>query len=370
MKMQDIYIKHLQDILSSEKNENSTLIIQYLSSYDEEIEEVVNNILFNNKMESNQFLFPEIVNELIIWYFGGKLNLLNENYETYIVTENKYEFDISFLGNADNIIFDNSEETSASLKIHSNSTINGDLGFIFGSQYILVDSISIDDLTLMNGAHIKPCKYSDEREEESIPKLEIKKLTVEPYSNVHIENAKITGPFTIKHSAKIQLTNVDLSGSDIIYQMGAYYNKNNIFNDVIESNPKSFTINENGDPKRNFKKEYILIDSHFDCKNWNIAINNSAKYLEKFECVELSGTKNNLKHYQLKLISKNGTPTFYDPDAKEEEKKCSKLNGGAIAGIVIACIVAVAGLMVGEYFLINFLKKRKEKSVIEGNEVL
>lgn len=128
----DIYIKHLQDILSSEKKENSTLIIQYLSSYDEETEEVVNNIPFNNKMESNQFLFPEIVNELIIWYFGGKLNLLNENYETYIVTENKYEFDISFLGNADNIIFDNSEETSASLKIHSNSTINGDLGFIFG----------------------------------------------------------------------------------------------------------------------------------------------------------------------------------------------------------------------------------------------
>ena len=143
----------------------------------------------------------------------------------------------------------------------SNSTIYRDFQFQIDSTYDEINSISIKELTLMDKANIKPCIYSSQIE------LEIDKLTIEPYSDVAIESAIINGPFIIKHNAKVSLTNVELENADIIYQMSPYINKGGIFSNNIYSNPKSFTIKEADDPKRNMEKEYTLIDSYFDCPN-------------------------------------------------------------------------------------------------------
>lgn len=47
----------------------------------------------------------------------------------------------------------------------------------------------------------------------------------------------------------------------------------------------------------------------------------------------------------------------------------SKLSKGAIAGIAVACIVFVAGIMIGEYFIVkHFLNKKTALSINEDNK--
>ena len=47
-------------------------------------------------------------------------------------------------------------------------------------------------------------------------------------------------------------------------------------------------------------------------------------------------------------------------------EKGTKLSKGGIAGIVIACVVVVAGLMIGEFFLVKHLLTKRDNS--SGNE--
>ena len=49
--------------------------------------------------------------------------------------------------------------------------------------------------------------------------------------------------------------------------------------------------------------------------------------------------------------------------------KDNKLSGSAIAGIVIACIVAVAALMIGEFFLVKHILSKEAPSEKEAEEV-
>lgn len=323
-------------------------------------------------MKPNQFLQFEryYAPGIHVHYNGGNINIFNPNER--IITDETFEFNMSLLGYG-SINFDSvepgNEDEKLQLKIHSNSTFSGD--FLFNFLYDrIVESISIDDITLYSDAHILPCKYIGNNKDKKAPKLEIKKLTVESYSDVIIESSKITGPFVINHCSKIRLVEVDLNDADIVYQMSPYYNEDNIFAETIKSNPNSFVIKEAEDPKRNFAKEYILMDAYFDCPNWNISIDSSAKYLDRFECVVWSGVQDNMKHYQLKLFSKDGLPPIYNPDDKNNNgdkcEKSNKLSTGALIGIIVGCVAFVAVLMIAEYFIVRCLMKGRDASNNEG----
>lgn len=86
----------------------------------------------------------------------------------------------------------------------------------------------------------------------------------------------------------------------------------------------------------------------FDCNAWKNKESFSAKYFKdaKFTHAESEGTVS-----QTLTLERNDKYHNEDEDPKVIEKK--KLSGGAVAGIVIGVIVAVAALMIGEFFLVK-----------------
>lgn len=144
--------------------------------------------------------------------------------------------------------------------------------------------------------------------------------------------------------------------------------------------PKSFTVLEPQNPKKNFKKEYVLMDAKFDCLNWNIKLDENSKYFEKIECVkqedEIEFNSNEFDHYQLKLITKENISIiedYYYNDNNDENNKNekgkkdnkndnNKLSADAIVGIVIGCVVVAAAIMVVEFFIVKKLSENKDAS--------
>ena len=83
-----------------------------------------------------------------------------------------------------------------------------------------------------------------------------------------------------------------------------------------------------------------------------------------------------MKHYQLKLITKDDVPPIIDNDDEnnsnndqgKKDKGSDKLSTGVIIGIVVGCVVVVTALMIAEYFIITRCIRNNDVSKNEGNE--
>lgn len=326
---------------------------------------------YDNVMSPNQF-FVDINHDsgsAQIKYYSGDLNFYDPRNVEFDITQND-EVDISIVGSG--IIFLNGRYGDH--EIRRDFIIDGEL------DINIEGNLLFEKVTLMNKGNLSI-------HIDNYASVAIKELNVESYTDAIINIANITETLIIKHSASITLSNANLSNADIVYQMGSYFNDENLIKGDLSSIPKSFTIIEPEEPKMQLEKEYILIDGFFDCKKWNAKLDeNSTKYFEKVVC-ELKSNSNILAndgvdYYQLKLIRKDDIPPITDDFPTNDENNndndsennsgskndSNKLGIGAIVGIVVGCVVVVAALMIAEYFIIKKCAKRKDTSEKEGNE--
>lgn len=365
-------------ILLNDDGNNEKLYLYYESNNNDEFIYFYNletNIFnFYDEMQFNQYIL--LLETKSISYFEGHLNTISGE-----VTINVYDCqNFSFSSKSTNQIKlyskpnDSSNKIPDTIIITSNSTFEADTTITVNDE---VSTLSIQEISLIDESRIVCIKNNKEK---ITPEFKI--VNVGPHANSIIESARITDTLIINHMSSLKLSNVDLSDADIIYQLGPYLNVNNILTGTLNSIPKSFTINEPENPKVNFEKEYILIDSYFDCLKWNATLNPNSKYFEKVECVRSNSYRSrsdNLMdsdNYQLKLIRKEKTPPIIDDSDSSNSSgggsgkdDCNKLEIGVIIGIVVACIVVVAALLIGEFFIVKKCLSKREASGNEGHEI-
>lgn len=327
---------------------------------------------FYDEMQFNQYI---ILNDAqAISYEEGHINAIANEIEINVYDCQNFSFSSKSIDKIklNSRTYDSSEKTPDTIIITSNSTIETDTTIIVNNE---VNTLSIQEISLIDKSSITCYKKNDEK-----IVTEFKIVNVGPHANSKIESARITDTLIINHMSSLQLSNVDLSEADIIYQLGPYHNVNNILTGTLSSIPKSFIINEPENPKVNFEKEYILIDSYFDCLKWNATLNPNSTYFEKVECIRPNSYRSRSDNlmasdrYQLKLIRKeNPPPIIDDSDGSDssggDKDNCNKLKIGVIIGIAVACVVVVAALLIGEFFIVKKCLSKREASGNEGNEI-
>ena len=113
---------------------------------------------------------------------------------------------------------------------------------------------------------------------------------------------------------------------------------------------------------------FELFRGHFKCEDWEKVVNVDGKYFEKHCDPNTEGA--HLLEEKERVLSVDKKSDYKPPNIEKPPKSESKkLSSGTIAGIIIACIVVVAAIMVGEYFLIMHFKNKKDASKNEAEEV-
>lgn len=270
------------------------------------------------------------------------------------------------------------ETDQSEIFLNSSSTITH-----FTNTIIVPDcvkSFAIQDLTIYPYSKVF-VKYESEEKESSIP-VEVRNLTIEQNGDYYytLQNVTINGILNLKQKSKVMLDeSVSLTDADIIYKIDVL-NSNNL-NPVLQSLkpstvPKSFTIEL---PEDRFNvsqvQDVVLNKGLFDCDAWASKVSFSSQYFSKANCTyEYNEDKSRFladddTKISVLTLLKNEEYHNYDADPKVVEKK-KNLSGGAIAGIVIGCVVAVAALMIGEFFLVkHLLNKDNAPSEKEAEEV-
>lgn len=257
----------------------------------------------------------------------------------------------------------NLETDQSSINLNSTSEIGAPLLITVPDK---VDSVSVEGLTLY-GHSVNVRKSND----QSIP-LVVRNLTIDSSNSMKISNMTIQGPLNMKQTSSLTFTDsVSLSEADIKYKIDLLNGiEHSVFSGNASSIPNSFSIELPEDTFNVSQIQNIILydDGNFDCDEWRKKVSSSSKYLlEPIIKTEDSKLLAPSSSERLVLPKKAGyVNTDNGPNVIEKNKG---LSGGAIAGIVIGCIVAVAALMVGEYFLIMHFKNKESPSENEAEEV-
>lgn len=261
----------------------------------------------------------------------------------------------------------NLETDQSSINLNSTSEIGAPLLITVPDK---VDSVSVEGLTLYG--HSANVRKSND---QSIP-LVVRNLTIDSSNSMKISNMTIQGPLNMKQTSSLTFTDsVSLSEADIKYKIDLLNGiEHSVFSGNASSIPNSFSIELPEDTFNLSQIQNIILydDGNFDCDEWRKKVSSSSKYFDDAKCEPIIKTEDSKllapsSSERLVLPKKAGyINTDNGPNVIEKNKG---LSGGAIAGIVIGCIVAVAALMVGEYFLIMHFKNKESPSENEAEEV-
>lgn len=190
--------------------------------------------------------------------------------------------------------------------------------------------------------------------------VEIANVDVLQKAAAKISNAKITGLVRFDLASSLEINDkVDLSSStlEISYRDSqGFYDKAPI-NGQISSAPSSVVLKDGEEktPKILAQDKFTIAESskEFACGEWKINNQVTKTAIKEFEYV-CSGQETDFSGNQV-----------YRLYAQEKHKDKKKLSAGAIAGIVIGCVVVVGAVV---FLLVYFLVIKKKKDNISSDQ--
>ncbi|KAK8836811.1 hypothetical protein M9Y10_037334 [Tritrichomonas musculus] len=292
----------------------------------------------------------------IIYYDGKPFNIHMSSLTTNVQIKGEQPSNIAINSQNGGTLSLTTDQTS--VELDSSSTIESQFNSnpfkIKVPSY--VDSVTMKELTLNRGKVNVLQKIDDTTSKHLI--LEVKNLTTN--SQPKLEYMKINGPFNVKQTSKVELgDNVTLDNAGInlqLSQLNANLSSNGLFTGKVDSIPSKFTVSVAEDTVNISEISNITIFrgmfKQIKCKDWASRLADyPSKYFSKPDCRDtiqsasiLDGEEDEDIISEL-ILPKNEN---YVNDFGKLTCKDNKLSGGAIAGIVIACIVAVVKNILSE----------------------
>ena len=201
-----------------------------------------------------------------------------------------------------------------------------------------VKSITFDSIILSKNG-----KIQNDNNDNNEAKIKVNSISIESKSEAEIKNIEINSNLNITQTSHLILSNTKIEKSAMNIFLSSFdvadYNKNPIITgDFIDETAQ---INLVGLNEENVKEntDYLLIEGTFtDCNNWTKKISfGNTKFTDCYcsEANSLSAENEKKKEF-----------LFVKRVQNQPSDKGKKLSGGAIAGIVIGCVAAVAIIVV------------------------
>ncbi|KAK8892767.1 hypothetical protein M9Y10_030008 [Tritrichomonas musculus] len=188
--------------------------------------------------------------------------------------------------------------------------------------------------------------------------VEIEKIKVQPHSVGTINNAAIKSVVLGPLSSMNFVGNVDISDSiiDLPYNEELFNTAANaLISGDLKSIPKSIFFNARGFVYLDGIDRILIAESEssgFNCDEW----------ANSFRKGPFNSKFNDAKCENLNDNNKNMKRLYAFVNDNKQDDKGKRLNGGAIAGIVVGIVVVIAIVVILIYFFVIKKKKDKESS--------
>lgn len=326
---------------------------KYLNDYEGTKVIVVNadSFPFDRELEDDQYIKP--ISDSNIKYVNGNLHLvLPDNGKVTVHLNEKKDVDIKLKGKGNIEFADvNSEE---GINIKNNANINGTLSITVPDK---VKTVSINSIDLTKNSVIE-CKSKNGNDVT----LTVTNIKADVHTNAKLYSVKISDSLTIPQSAKLDLKNVDVTSSNIYYNILNYEKLDPVLVGEFKDPPKTIKITSLESTDSFESKSFDFMEGTFDygiCEKWANLIDFPAG--NKYKYINCHDSNNGLilakkQKILIELLSNEKEPASGGGNGGGKSKG---LPPGAIAGIVIGVIVAIAIVVV---VVIIVLKKKKNNN--------